>query len=67
MTEPFDPTVLDRAPRDDGGPASLMSLRDYFAGLALGVTIEVAADDVEAVARAYQYADLMIAQRNVGG
>jgi hypothetical protein len=31
MTDAFDPTVLDRPRRDDGGPASLMTLRDYFA------------------------------------
>jgi hypothetical protein len=28
---PFDPTVLDQPRRDNGGPASLMTLRDYFA------------------------------------
>lgn len=48
-TTPFDPTALDRPPRDDGGPAfplpsgeflgedrtTGMSLRDYFAGQAM--------------------------------
>jgi hypothetical protein len=43
MTDAFDPTILDRPPRDDGGPAfprsdggysttfDGMTLRDYFA------------------------------------
>jgi len=43
---PFDPTILDQPPRDDGGPAFPsvdpvhtlergMTLRDYFAGQVL--------------------------------
>ena len=56
-TTPFDPTALDRPPRDDGGPAfplpsgeflgedrtTGMSLRDYFAGQAMASPHDMAA------------------------
>lgn len=53
FNEPFDPAVLNRKPRDDGGPAfpdhnlphrhNGMSLRDYFAAHALTMVADATA------------------------
>ncbi len=69
----FNPTDLDRQPRDDGGPASNKTLRDEFAGQAMagmlaaaanahvGVTHEPIAERVAKLA--YKVAAAMLAER----
>lgn len=62
---PFDPKVLDVPLIDDGGPASKMTVRDYFAGQALPIAIEMLDDGADVSTLAYQYADRMIHRRKV--
>ncbi len=63
----FDPKVLDVPPRDDGGMAASMTLRDYFAGQALRELShysDLSDRGVAGVAKiAYELADAMIAER----
>jgi len=79
MTKDFDPTVLDKRPKPDGGPAFPiqchlgdhhhgLSLRDYFAGQALLRVHDEGGrygpDGVKQVAKySYAMADAMIAER----
>jgi len=71
--KPFQPTDLDRPPRDDGGMANGMSLRDWFAAQALsapwaqGVSLHEAAETAEGIkelaANCYALADAMLKER----
>ncbi len=71
----FTPTDLDRQKPDDGGPATLMTIRDHFAGQAINQALALEVEkrlsmvnpppfDTTNVALAcYQLADAMIRER----
>ena len=62
LRKPFRPTDLDREKRDDGGPASAMTLRDYFAGQVLASQVDEATPG-ELAALCYEVADALIKER----
>jgi len=59
--------VLARNGAGEGNPVPQVSLRDWFAGLALSAMVTTATPDADAVAaKAYKFADAMLAARTKG-
>jgi len=70
----FYPTVLDKLPKPDGGPAFPiqchlsdhhhgLSLRDYFAGQVLAMLAQMDWEPERVALFAYEVADKMLAER----
>ena len=56
--------IIQEGMNVNGGPG--MSLRDYFAGVALNVLINDDTSPMTAANWSYQYADAMLKEREVG-